>query len=63
MVSHADAAKKSFLHRIVTGDEKWIKYDNPKCLKSYMKPGQLVKSNINDAPALYSVVSKRLAVL
>ena len=22
--------KKSFLHRIVTGDEKWIHYDNPK---------------------------------
>ena len=21
--------KKSFLHRIVTGDEKWIHYDNP----------------------------------
>ena len=22
--------KKSFLHRIITGDEKWIHYDNPK---------------------------------
>ena len=22
--------KKSFLHRIVTGDERWIHYDNPK---------------------------------
>ena len=22
--------KKSFLHRIVTGDKKWIHYDNPK---------------------------------
>ena len=26
--------KKSFLHRIVTGDEKWIHYDNPKRKKS-----------------------------
>ena len=35
--------KKSFLHRIVTGDEKWINYDNPKRKKSYVKPGQPVK--------------------
>ena len=28
--------KKSFLHRIVTGDEKWIHYDNPKRKKSYV---------------------------
>ena len=31
--------KKSFLHRIFTGDEKWIHYDNP-----YVKPGQSAKS-------------------
>lgn len=31
--------KKSFLHRIVTGDEKWIHYDNPKRKKSYGPPG------------------------
>ena len=36
--------KKSFLHRIVTGDEKWIHYDNPKRNKSYVKPGQPAKS-------------------
>ena len=29
--------KKSFLHRIVTDDEKWIHYDNPKRKKSYVK--------------------------
>jgi len=23
--------RKGFLYRIVTGDEKWIHYDNPKC--------------------------------
>ena len=33
--------KKSFLHRIVTGDEKWIHYDNPKRKKSYVKPGRI----------------------
>ena len=37
---------KSFLHRIVTGDEKWIHYDNPKRKKSYVKPGQLARSTV-----------------
>lgn len=32
--------RKSFLHRIITGDEKWIYYDNPKRKKAYVKPGQ-----------------------
>ena len=36
--------KKSFLYRIVTGDEKWIHYDNPKRKNSYVKPGQPAKS-------------------
>ena len=36
--------KKSFLHRIVTGDEKWIHYENPKRKKSYVNPGQPAKS-------------------
>ena len=36
--------KKSFWHRIVTGDGKWIHYDNPKRKKSYVKPGQPAKS-------------------
>ena len=30
--------RKDFLHRIVTGDEKWIHYDNPKRRKSWSKP-------------------------
>ena len=30
--------RKGFLHRIVTGDEKWIFYDNPKKKKYYAKP-------------------------
>lgn len=32
--------RKGFLHRIVTGDEKWIYYDNPKRKKSWVDPGQ-----------------------
>ena len=36
--------KKSFLHWIVTGDEIWIDYNNPKRKKSYVKPGQPAKS-------------------
>ncbi|KAG5312025.1 SETMR methyltransferase, partial [Pseudoatta argentina] len=30
--------RKGFLHRIVTGDEKWIHYDNRKRRKSWGKP-------------------------
>lgn len=36
--------KKSFLHRIVTGDEKWIYFENPKRKKSYVNPGQPAQS-------------------
>ena len=32
--------RKSFLHRIVIGDEKWIYFDNPKRKKSWVDPGQ-----------------------
>ena len=31
--------RKSFLHRIVTGDEKWIYFDNAKRKKSWVDPG------------------------
>jgi len=31
--------RKGFLHRIVTGDEKWFHYDNPKRRKSWGVPG------------------------
>ncbi|KAG5321128.1 MOS1T transposase, partial [Pseudoatta argentina] len=37
--------RKGFLHRIVTGDEKWIHYDNPKCRKSWGKPGHASTSS------------------
>ncbi|KAG5319652.1 MOS1T transposase, partial [Pseudoatta argentina] len=39
--------KKRFFasHRIVTGDEKWIHYDNPKRRKSWGKPGHASTSS------------------
>ena len=50
---------KSFLHRIITGDEKWIHYDNPKRKKSYVKPGQPAKStpkpNIHGAKVMLCI--------
>ena len=39
--------KKGFLHRIVTGDEKWIFYDNPKKKKYYAKPIIAIDLNTN----------------
>lgn len=36
--------RKSFLHRIITDDEKWIHYDNSEKRKSWVKPGQLTES-------------------
>ena len=31
---------KLFLHRIVTGDEKWIYFENPKRKRSWVTPGE-----------------------
>ncbi|GFV99573.1 mariner Mos1 transposase [Trichonephila clavipes] len=36
--------RKSYLHRIVTGDEKWIYFENLKRNRSYVDPGQPFKS-------------------
>lgn len=36
--------RKSFLHRIVTGDVKWIYFDNPKLEYGYYDPGTPAKS-------------------
>jgi len=36
--------RKDFLHHIVTEDEKWIFYDNPKKKKYYAKSGQSLPS-------------------
>nr|KAF6378955.1 hypothetical protein mMyoMyo1_009828 [Myotis myotis] len=32
--------RKSFLHRIVTGNDKWIYFENPKHTKSWADPGK-----------------------
>ena len=37
--------RKGFLHRIVTGDEKWIHYDNPKHRKSCEELGHASTSS------------------
>ena len=51
--------KKFFSHWIVTGDEKWIHYDNPKRKKWYVKPGQPAKStakpNIHGAKVMLCI--------
>ncbi|GFV12463.1 mariner Mos1 transposase [Trichonephila clavipes] len=36
--------RNSYLPRIVTGDEKWIYFENPKRNRSYVDPGQPSKS-------------------
>lgn len=54
--------KKSFLHRIVIGNENWIHYDAPNSKKSYVKPDQTTRSpaspNIHDAKlcSLFGVI-------
>ena len=52
--------KKLFLYRIVTGDEKWIHYNNTSCKKSYVERGQPNKSttipNIHDAKVMFSIL-------
>ena len=44
--------RQGFLHRIVTGDEKWIFYDNPKKKKYYAKPSQSLPSISTSTPWL-----------
>ena len=36
---------KRFLHRIITGDEKWIFFENPKRKESWVSPGQPAASS------------------
>ncbi|GFX09529.1 mariner Mos1 transposase [Trichonephila clavipes] len=39
------ACRKSYLHRIVTGDEKWIYFENPKRNRSHVDPEKPSKSS------------------
>uniref|UniRef100_A0A1I7WHD0 Mariner Mos1 transposase n=1 Tax=Heterorhabditis bacteriophora TaxID=37862 RepID=A0A1I7WHD0_HETBA len=38
--------KKNLLWKIVTGDKKWIMYDNPKHAHSWVDPGQPTTSTV-----------------
>ncbi|GFW07519.1 mariner Mos1 transposase [Trichonephila clavipes] len=48
-----------FLHRIVTGDQKWVRYDNPKRRKSSGYPGHAststAKPNIHGSKVMLSI--------
>lgn len=51
--------RKGFLYRIITGDEKWIYFENPKRRKVICDPGQPVKAtpkrNIHGKKVLLSI--------
>ncbi|KAL6256735.1 hypothetical protein P5V15_011667 [Pogonomyrmex californicus] len=61
--------RKSFLYRIVTGDEKWIYFENPKRKKSWLSPGEAgpstpkAKSLRQEDHALCLVEPERYCVL
>ena len=58
---------KGFLHRIVTGDEKWVHYDNPKRRKSWGIPGHVststAKLNIHGSKIMLCIWWDQLGVV
>ena len=57
--------RKGFLHRIVTGDEKWVHYDNePKRRKSWEVPGHAststAKPNIHGSKVMLCILWDQL---
>ena len=59
--------RKSFLHHIVTGDENWICYDNPKHKKSWDQVDHAAtstpKPNIHGFKLMFCIWWGRLGVL
>ena len=51
--------RKGLLHRIVTADEKWVNYDNPKRKKSWGMPGHAstltARPNIHGAKVMLRI--------
>jgi len=51
--------RKGFLHQIITGDKKWIYYENPKRKKAWVKPGKAgplqPKKNIHCAKVMLCI--------